>query len=211
MLFRRRENPKWQEKFRVAVWPRRSWGRSLKYLAKRVLRLTASPHAIAGGIAAGVFASFTPYMGFHFIIAALVAYLIAGNLVASATGTFVGNPITFPFIWASTYTTGNVILTGETGSGGPEETLHKLADINLLTDGFSGLWAAVLSIWEPVLKPMTVGGIPLGIGAGLIAYIITRWAAVAFQISRRRMLAEKARELKEKALANMENKEISGI
>ncbi len=96
MLFRRRDPADWREKLRVAVWPRRSWGRSIKYLAKRVLRLTASPHAIAGGIAAGVFASFTPYMGLHFLIAFAVAYIIAGNMVAAAMGTFFGNPLSFP-------------------------------------------------------------------------------------------------------------------
>ncbi len=211
MLFNRRTPPDWKEKLRVAVWPRRSWSRSLKYLAKRVLRLTASPHAIAAGIAAGVFASFTPYMGFHFMIAFAVAYIIAGNMIAGAAGTFIGNPITFPFIWASTYSTGNFILYGHAGTGGPEEALKSLGEINFWNDGLTGIWEAVIGIWEPVLKPMTVGAIPIGVTIGCIAYAITRWAAIGFQISRRRMLAEKARELKEKAMASIDNVKKNGI
>jgi uncharacterized protein (DUF2062 family) len=207
MLFRRATPPDWREKLRVAVWPRRSWGRSLKYLTKRVLRLTASPHGIAAGIAAGVFASFTPYMGLHFLIGFALAYIIAGNMIAAAAGTFIGNPISFPFIWAATYSTGNFILYGHQGHGGPEEALHRLINIDFWRDGFAGLWELILGIWEPVLKPMTVGAIPLGIIFALCAYLITRWAAVAFQISRRKLLAEKARQLKNKAIARLDAEE----
>ncbi|MGB7288317.1 MAG: DUF2062 domain-containing protein [Salaquimonas sp.] len=204
MLFQRRTPPDWKEKFRVAVWPRRSWGRSLKYLAKRVLRLTASPHAIAGGIAAGVFSSFTPYMGLHFLIAFAVAYIIAGNMIAAAAGTFIGNPISFPFIWAATYSTGNFLLYGDMGKDGPHETLFGLKHISFWDLGPSGLWQLAVGIWEPVLKPMTIGAIPIGITVACIAYLITRYAAIAFQKSRRRLLAAKARELKEKAMASID-------
>lgn len=201
MLFQRRSPPDWREKLRVAVWPRRSWPRSLKYLAKRVLRLTASPHAIAAGIAAGVFASFTPFMGLHFIIAFIVAYIIAGNMIAAATGTFLGNPVTFPFIWAATYSTGNLILKGETNGQKPEDALQGLREMSMWDTGLHGIVDIATSIWEPVLKPMSVGAIPLGITAALFAYVITRWSAVAFQLSRRKMLAEKARKLKERAMS----------
>ena len=210
MLFRRKTPPDWRETLRVAVWPRRSWTRSLKYLAKRVLRLTASPHAIAGGIAAGVFASFTPYMGLHFLIGFVVAYVIAGNMIAAAAGTFIGNPLTFPFIWAATFSTGNFILHGSSGEGGPGESLQRLKEINFLRDGVYGLWEVIVSIWEPVLKPMSVGAIPIGVTFAVIAYVITRWAAMAFQVSRRRMLAEKARELKNRAMESIEPKETEG-
>src|SRR5690606_9209209 len=112
MLFRRRKPAHFGERLRVFLWPRRSFWRSAQYFAKRVLRLTATPHAIAAGIAAGTLASFTPYLGFHFIIAAAVAWVIRGNLIASALGTAVGNPLTFPFIWASTMAAGRFILYG---------------------------------------------------------------------------------------------------
>ena len=210
MLFRRRNPADWQEKLRVAVWPRRSWARSLKYLAKRVLRLTASPHAIAGGIAAGVFASFTPYMGLHFLIAFALAYIIAGNMIAAAAGTFLGNPISFPFIWAATYSSGNFILGSTASNGGPEETLKMLKEIDFWHVGFAGVIDVAASIWEPVLKPMTVGAVPLGITAALVAYLVTRWSAIAFQISRRKLLAEKARHLKENAMAGYDTNEPTG-
>lgn len=165
----------------MAVWPRRSFWRSAQYLTKRVLRLTATPHAIAAGVAAGVFASFTPFVGFHFIIAAIIAWAVAGNVVASAFGTAIGNPLTFPFIWGATLQVGRFIIHD------PHDPTDELRLGNMLRHlDFSQLW-------DPILKPMTVGSIPLGIGFALIFYLLTRSAALAFRKQRRKRLAERAR------------------
>lgn len=193
MLFGRKNPITWGEKIRISLWPRRSWVRSAKYVSKRVLRLTGSPHAISAGVAAGVFASFTPLLGLHFIIAFVVAYIIAGNFLAAASGTFFGNPITFPFIWASTYKLGNFILSGKT----PEEGDHaasNLEGISLLDGGVGGIWSSMLGLWDPFLKPMLIGGIPLGIFFGIIGYIVTRWAASIFHAARKRRIANKSKK-----------------
>jgi len=201
MLFARKKPVGWREKLRIAIWPRRSWSRSTKYLAKRVLRITASPHAIAAGIAAGVFASFTPYLGFHFLLAFAVAYLIAGNIIAAATGTFFGNPITFPFIWAATLSTGNFILTGKFQTGTNFHQLKELARTDFWHMGWDDVWQFVINVWEPILMPMTVGAIPIGIVVSLIFYGVTRWFALAFQVSRRQKLDARALQEKESAAA----------
>jgi L-lysine exporter family protein LysE/ArgO len=51
MLFRRRKNLGFWERLGSFFWPRKSVWRSFPYYAKRVLRLTATPHAIAAGVA----------------------------------------------------------------------------------------------------------------------------------------------------------------
>lgn len=182
MLFRRRKPAHFGERLRVFLWPRRSFWRSAQYFAKRVLRLTATPHAIAAGIAAGTLASFTPYLGFHFIIAAAVAWVIRGNLIASALGTAVGNPLTFPFIWASTMAAGRFILYGS-----HPETIVPLHLGRVLTH------LDFHQIWDPLLKPMTVGGLVVGTVVGLILYGVTWWMVWTFQEQRRHRLAERAR------------------
>jgi uncharacterized protein len=182
MLFRRRKPADFTERLRVFIWPRRSFWRSAQYFAKRTLRLTATPHAIAAGIAAGTLASFTPFLGFHFIISAVVAWVIRGNLLASALGTAVGNPLTFPFIWASTMAAGRFILYGRH----PEEIVPLHLGRALTHLEFH-------QIWEPLLKPMTVGGLVLGTLAGLIFYALTWWTVRTFQEQRRHRLAERAR------------------
>src|SRR5690606_29552406 len=121
MLFRRRTNVTLRERVRIMLWPRRSFRRSARYFAKRALRLRATSHAIAAGVAAGMCASFTPFIGLHILLAFVVAWPLRGNFVAAALGTALGNPLTFPFIWGATLQLGRFILGYEPGDFGPEE------------------------------------------------------------------------------------------
>ncbi len=180
MLFRRRKPAGISERVRILLWPRHSFSRSFQYYGKRILRLTATPHAIAAGVAAGVIASWTPFMGFHFFIAAGLAYVFAGNIIASALGTAFGNPLTFPFIWTASYKMGQYILYSEYSE--TDRTIH-LGKLFMNMD-FS-------QIWEPVIKPMAIGCIPFALVFGIGAYLITYLSVVAFQSQRRRKLLAK--------------------
>ena len=193
MLFRRREKLGPWARTKALIWPRRSWSRSLLYLQKRVLRLQATPHAIAAGFAAGAFASFTPLIGFHFMLSFAVAYLIAGNMAAAALGCIVGNPLSFPAIWASTYEVGRYILKAETIDGqAPAGLGHAL------------IHGDFLAIWDPYLKPMLVGSVPLGLVAGTLSYALIYVAARGFQQRRARNLVARA-ELRRQILAQATN------
>ncbi len=167
--------------------------RSAAYVAKRIMRLTATPHAVAAGVAAGVFSSFTPYLGLHFLIAFAVAYVIAGNFLAAALGTFFGNPLTFPFIWAGTFATGKFILAGSHADAVGQQAHERVSELGsseIFSLGLTGVFNKIAGLWEPVLKPMTIGAIPLGVVFGIIAYILTRRLAQAVNV-RRRALAER--------------------
>lgn len=181
MLFRRRQPNSLTSKLREFVWPRKGFARPFHYIVKRVLRLTATPHAIAAGVVAGVVASCTPLMGFHFLLAFALAYIFAGNMVAAALGTAFGNPLTFPFIWATTWELGEMILS----RGADVErkiNLHKL---------FSSF--DIKDLWDPILKPMLVGAVPLAVVSGVIFYTLTYLTVDGFQRRRKTRLAERAK------------------
>ncbi len=181
MLFKRRTPIEFWERFRIWFWPRRSFWRSAKYFAKRVLRLRATPHAIAAGVASGVFISFLPIPGFHVVLAAVVAWCFAANVVASAIGTAFGNPLTFPLIWGTTYELGHLILNGgSTVREAPPRLGALLRNLELS------------QLWEPLLKPMTIGAIPLGLLFGLVTYFLTRWTVAAFHARRQARLAARS-------------------
>jgi uncharacterized protein (DUF2062 family) len=183
MLFRRRTEPTWQEKMRISLWPRRSWLRSAQYVAKRILRLSASPHAVAAGVAAGVFTSFSPFIGLHFLIAAILAFILRGNIVASALGTFFGNPLSVPIIWASTLSVGQTIL----GFDKSEHQVVHLVEIFRKID-ISNFGHVLSDLWEPVIKPMFFGGVLLGLLFGLIFYCLTRWGIKWFHARRQKRI-----------------------
>jgi len=201
MLFKRRTPPNWLETLRVWVWPRRSWLRSTQYVTKRILRITATPHAIAAGVAVGMFTSFTPFMGLHFLVAAALAWILRGNLIASAMGTFFGNPISFPFIWAATFSIGNFVLGNSgTASGGIHIGEAMKGIFNAACDyDFAAAMSGFGDIWTPLLYPMLIGGCLLGPFVAIPAYILTKRATTLFRERRRNRLMEKAEAMKTRA------------
>lgn len=148
----------------------------------RVLRLTASPHAVAAGFAAGVFVSWTPFIGVHFVMAFVIAYFLSGNMVAAALGcaTF-GNPLTYPFIWGITWEIGHLLLSRK-------NEMEGQIDLGAL---FHQLHFTEL--WRPVLEPMLVGAIPPAVVTSLALYAVVYYAVKGFQSRRRARLMEKAR------------------
>lgn len=186
MLFKRRDQEPMGERIWVFLWPRRSWTRSINYVLLRVNRLSGSAHTIALGCAAGIFVSFTPFMGFHFLLAGIIAYVIGGNILASALGTFFGNPITFPFIWASAYKFGHWILGNDPGKFSVRELL----------DTFShGFFYVLDNAYAVYIKPMFIGGAPLGFVTAFFGYFVLRALVERYQRARAERLAARAGEV----------------
>jgi hypothetical protein len=158
---------------------------------RRVWRLTGTPHVIALGVAAGVFMSFTPFLGFHIVVAMLIAWVLRGNLLAAVFGTMMGNPVTYPPIWLGTYDLGNWLIGA-----------HARADIDL-TSTLMGPRAFDMIL--PVLVPMAVGSVPLGLVAALISYFVIKSTVAAYQLRRREQL--EARVIARAAPQKAETKE----
>ena len=180
MLFKSRHQPTFAERLRLLIWPRRSFSRSFRYYGKRILRITASPHSVAAGLAVGIFAAFTPFWGFHVILAVILAYLFAGNIAAAILGTTFANPITLPFIWGGTYEMGQFILShGEQGE-------HQALDLKELLSN----WHFV-EIWTPFIKPMLYGSSIVGVAFALFVYAVTRISVASYRHKRLQQIAER--------------------
>ena len=173
MLFQSSNSPGIIERLRYALWPRRSWSRSARYIYLRLKRLQSSPHRIAVGTAIGVFAVFTPFLGFQLLLAAVLCLVLRGSIIASLLASFVGNPLTYPMIWFSTYNIGNLLLGTSPGKlEGFREDASALWD-SLVAFSPNAFTDAFVSIW-PFLKPMVFGSLTLGVVAGLLAYLASR-------------------------------------
>lgn len=160
------------------VWPRIGWRRASLYIAHRVRRLPGTPYRIAAGFACGAAVSFTPFVGFHFMAAALLALLMRGNVVASAIGTAVGNPWTFPFIWTWIYAVGHWLMGREAASDLPAVL------------GIDYIFERPMD----VLWPMTVGGLPTAVVVWFVVFWPVRGAVAEYQhVRRRRILHRKMR------------------
>lgn len=148
-----------------------NWQKYKKQLLDKLSSLKGSPRAIAAGVACGAAVSFTPFVGAHFILAVITAWIIRGNVVAAALGTAVGNPWTFPFIWVSVLYTGRKIVGGDYADvvNVDFKTMFANAFKALINFDFSLFFS---NIW-PILWPMTVGCIP---------FVIIVWALVFYSV-----------------------------
>lgn len=180
MLFKRREKRPFMEKARAWVAPRRGWRRVIDYWRHRMKRLPDSPTRIALGFACGVYTSFTPFFGLHFLVAAGLAWVLRGNILASAIGTFVGNPVTFPFIAATCLELG-VLITGGV-------IARDIEDLP-----FTDMAILFLSNIEKMVFPYFVGGLAPGIGCAVASYFIVKPVVAGYQKRRRARLLARAR------------------
>ena len=173
-MFKRLSNINFVTRLRNLVWPSIGWKRYIQYILLRLNRLKGTPREIAAGVACGVAVSFTPFVGFHFILAAATAWLIRGNILASAIGTAAGNPWTFPIIWVSVLYTGRRILGIEYG---PEEVVDFSAIFSEASKALINFDFKLFfeDIW-PILWPMIVGCIPFYIIFWILSYYVFKIA-----------------------------------
>ena len=194
-MFRRRTPLTILRKIRSIIWPERGFRRLFAYLFQRVLRLPGSSGSIAIGVASGVAASFLPLIGLHFLIAALLALLLRGNVLASAIGTFFGNPWTFLFIWVSDYRLGLWLLQ-QSGHGDQFVALNlqQLAEVMTVFMHFftfsGGVdWQQVAGPFEQVFLPMTIGGTVLAILSWIVAFVFCYYSLEWWRAHRAKRLA----------------------
>ncbi|WP_425092765.1 DUF2062 domain-containing protein [Tropicimonas sp. S265A] len=216
MVFKRRDKrPIWKIALE-SLWPRGGWGRAAYYIKHRVQRLPDAPHRIARGIFAGVFTAFTPFYGLHFVIAALIARAMGGNMFAALFGTFIGNPLTYIPIGVICLKVGHYILGTEFDENVDQSLVGKFNDAMadlwynfhaLFTDATAD-WSNLSRFNNEVFFPYLVGGILPGLVAATICYYLSLPVLQAYQKRRRGRLKKKLEALR--AQADAKPKPIPG-
>lgn len=212
MIFKRRDRPRFWYRVREFLAPRKGFWRGWDYIGKRMRRLPDSPHRIALGFACGAFASFTPFFGFHFFIAAGIAWVFRGNVLASLFGTIIGNPFTFPLISAASLWLGRWML-GRSNGGSDFEAITAA-----FAAAFNDIWSTVQSwfgvapsmldglvvfFWD-VFLPYLIGGFFPGLLSGIVCYFLLGPLVAAYQERRRRKILAVQRRQQAAADAEME-------
>ena len=209
MVFKRRDRRNWLRAIWEVIYPKGGWTRAFHYVKHRVRRLPDSPERIARGIFAGVFTSFTPFFGLHFVVSVLLARVINGNLFASILATFFGNPLTFVPIAYSSLKTG-YWLTGMNVDADPVR--HGLGEMfysasHDLWFNFKALfnnktpeWAGLIEFYNDVFYPYMIGSLIPGVLSGLVCYYLSVPVIRAYQKRRNKgVLKARLARLKEKA------------
>lgn len=188
-MFKRKTKPSLRKRILNLIWPNGGWKRYGRYILLRLQRLKGTSEEIAAGVACGVAISFTPFVGFHLVLAAATAWFVRGNILASAIGTAIGNPWTFPFIWISVLYTGRWMLGGEYDESG------RIAFIPLFEKATRALMTCDLRLFAsdvwPVLLPMIIGCIPFYIAAWGLSYYLMKGALTRIEKGQNKQKDEK--------------------
>ena len=205
-MFKRRERRSIFRFFFEVVFSLKGITRAIEYVGIRLKRIPDTPHKISLGMSCGIFASFTPLFGLHFLIAGLLSYLLRANVLASLIGTFVGNPITFPIITVFNLKLGEWILgSSEYSSGDGWKIFEGFLDFIFLiyksffTEGSIGEnnVPRMNEFLNGVFIPYSLGGIILGIFIAVISYFLLRPLVATYQKKRS---ALKAKRFKKKLM-----------
>jgi uncharacterized protein (DUF2062 family) len=208
VVFKRRDRRPLLKVLLEFFWPRGGWARAAIYVKHRLRRLPDPPHRIARGIFAGVFTTFTPFYGLHFLIAATIALVLRGNIIAAMLATFFGNPLTYLPIGIVSLKTGHFLLGNDFDHTSAEKIsfVQKFVDaghdlkanfINLFTGGTPD-WANLIRFHDEVFFPYLIGGIIPGIIVSTIFYIVSVPLIRAYQKRRRGILKAKLLAIKSK-------------
>ncbi|MGK7929844.1 MAG: DUF2062 domain-containing protein [Microcystaceae cyanobacterium] len=141
--------------------PQPAWKRQLRYLYLRFVRMKEHPHVIARGLAVGVFAGCFPLFGLQTIIGVALAFLVRGNKLAAAVGTWISNPLTYVPLFAFNYKIGRWIL-GEYSHVGGQAKFSQNWDS----------WSEMTSLGTDFLVILFVGCAVVGAVASIIAYVL---------------------------------------
>ena len=205
-MFKRRERRSIFRFFYEVIFSLKGISRAIEYVGIRLKRIPDTPHKISLGMSCGIFASFTPLFGLHFLIAGLLSYLLRANVLASLIGTFVGNPITFPIITVFNLKLGEWILgSSEYSSGDGGKIFEGFLDFIFLiyksffTEGSIGEnnVPRMNEFLNGVFIPYSLGGLILGIFIAVISYFLLRPLVATYQKKRS---ALKAKRLKKKLM-----------
>ena len=222
MIFKRRDPKTMLRSLAEFLWPRGGWARAFHYVKHRMRRLPDSPERISRGIWAGVFTAFTPFYGIHFFIAAGLAWLMRGNVLAALMGTFFGNPLTYVPIGVAALQTGHWLLGTELSAYTERSFSGKFIDAGV--DLWANLraflvgrpldWQGLSVFYHEVFYPYLVGGVLPGIFFATICYYISVPVLRAYQQRRKGTIKAKFDALKvrsaEKAAAKNAGRDASG-
>lgn len=149
-----------------------------------------APERVAAAVALGVGVGLSPFIGFHFFAAILLAFVFRLNKLDTVLGSFAGNPWTLPPVFALGYRLGRAVL------GYPPARVPPLQWQRILHHDF---WLSFRGpAFGPRLASFLVGTTILAVAAGLGTYLLARgilklyhrrYPRVAERAARRRELA----------------------
>jgi hypothetical protein len=144
-----------------------------------LLHIQDSPERTAAAFALGVFFGFSPFLGFHTLLAIVAAFLLNLNRVAVLMGVYSN----LPWFLAPYYAIATMVGAELTGKRPPPDLRSQLGRLFELSLFHLDFWRRLTAVMKPWLWPYTVGSMLCAVVLAAAAYQL----ALAFVQSRRRI------------------------
>ncbi len=179
MLFKRKNPLSTGSKIRGLLWPQMGFRRLLDYYKFRSIRIPASDHSIAAGMAFGCLVSWTPTFGTHLLQCLLFCWATRTSFIAAFIGSAFGNFLTTPVLMLIAYHVGKVILL----TLGLDQYVHH-TEVDEVTE--ESLEATKIFI------PTLVGGYAVGIATFPLYYYPSLYMVRGARAARKKRMEDKA-------------------
>lgn len=143
--------------------------RTVKYYTLKFMRLRGDPHALAMGVALGVFIGLSPTIPLHTIAIVGATLILRVNTIAGLiAATIVSNPLTMVPQYYLCWRIGNFILPGRLTWQRIEEVLLVLTN-----GGFIESLKSTTQLSADAIAVMLTGGFLLGLPLAALSYILS--------------------------------------
>lgn len=143
--------------------------RFLRYWYLRLVRIQASPHNIAIGLAAGVFIGLLPVLPFQTILAIALAFVLRGSKIAAALGTWVSNPLNWVPVYMLFYCVGRAVVPFDVPAFNPSQLEMK----------------EMLEMGWKFFAVMMVGGLVVATPSAIVSYFLAYKGIQAYRARRK--------------------------
>lgn len=150
--------------------------RFLRFWYLRLIRIQATPHNIAMGLAVGVFVGLLPVLPFQTVMAIALAFVLGGSKIAAALGTWISNPLNWVPLYFLFYRIGAAVVPFDLPPFRPSELeMAEMLDLG----------------WK-FFAAMMAGGLVVAVPSAFVAYFIGKRFVGAYQVRRLARRREKA-------------------
>lgn len=181
MLFKRKIPLSFGGKIRGLLWPEMGFRRLLEYYKFRSIRIPASEHAIAAGIAFGCLVSWTPTFGTHLLQCLLFCWVTRTSFIAAFIGSALGNFLTTPLMMLIAYHVGKFILL----TLGLDQFVHHTVVDEVTEESLEA---------TKIFMPTLIGGYFVGIVTFPLYYYPSYYMVKGARVARKRRMEAKAHE-----------------
>jgi uncharacterized protein (DUF2062 family) len=138
---------------------------------KNLLNLDDPPERTALAFAIGAFIGFSPLLGLHTIMAAIVAVIWRMNKLAIFTGIYINNPWTLAPIVVASWAIGRFFI---------DAPIVELPAVSLSALATSQFWLALGGQWRQLL-PFALGATILSVVSAAISYPLMLYCLRAYR------------------------------